>query len=90
MAENVKATDVVKLFQKAYDEKWGYIWGASGQIHTQAAQDQATRAQTKKYGAKWVGKRVADCSGLFTWVDRKSTIPEALCLTAAKSLLFCQ
>ena len=41
MAGNVKAADVVKLFQKAYDEKWGYIWGASGQIHTQAAQDQA-------------------------------------------------
>ena len=43
MAGNVKAADVVKLFQKAYDEKWGYIWGASGQIHTQAAQDQAHR-----------------------------------------------
>ena len=71
MAATVRVQDVIALFRKAYAEKWGYIWGASGQIHTQAAQDQATRAQTKKYGQQWVGKRVADCSGLFTWAYKQ-------------------
>ena len=71
MAATVRVQDVIALFRKAYAEKWGYIWGASGQIHTQAAQDQATRAQTKKYGQQWVGERVADCSGLFTWAYKQ-------------------
>ena len=71
MAATVQAQDVIALFRQAYNEKWGYIWGASGQIHTQAAQDQATRAQTKKYGQQWVGKHVADCSGLFTWAYKR-------------------
>ncbi len=71
MAATVQAQDIITLFRQAYKEKWGYIWGASGQIHTQAAQDQATRAQTKKYGQQWVGKRVADCSGLFAWAYKQ-------------------
>ncbi len=71
MAAAVQAQDIITLFRQAYREKWGYIWGASGQIHTQAAQDQATRAQTKKYGQQWVGKRVADCSGLFAWAYKQ-------------------
>lgn len=58
---------LIGKFQYALDNKFGYIYGASGQIWTQAKQDAATREQTVKYGQKWVGKMVADCSGLFTW-----------------------
>lgn len=58
---------LIELFQKALNEHWGYIWGASGEIWTQAKQDAATREMTVKYGQKWVGRRVADCSGLFSW-----------------------
>ena len=50
-----------------YQEGWGYIWGASGQLWTVEAQAQATREQTVKYGKKWIGKRVVDCSGLVLW-----------------------
>lgn len=59
--------DLVNTALQAYEEKWGYIWGKSGQVWTQANQDAATRDMTVKYGQKWVGKRVADCSGLFVW-----------------------
>ena len=48
-------------------EHWGYIWGTRGQVWTQAQQDKATREMTRKYGQRWVGKRVADCSGLIKW-----------------------
>lgn len=51
--------------------KWGYIWGGTGQVHTQRAQDSATRAQTIRYGQQWVGRRVADCSGLFWWAYKQ-------------------
>lgn len=71
MAKTVNVLDVISLFRQAYAEKWGYIWGGTGQIHTQKAQDNATRAQTKRYGQKWVGRRVADCSGLFYWAYKQ-------------------
>lgn len=71
MAATVKASALLPYVKKAYAEKWGYIWGGSGQVHTQAAQDSATREQTIKWGQKWVGKRVADCSGLFSWAYKQ-------------------
>lgn len=63
----IPARDLVNTAMTAYEEKWGYIWGKSGQVWTQANQDAATRPMTVKYGQKWVGKRVADCSGLFVY-----------------------
>jgi len=62
---------LIALFQQALDEKWGYIWGASGQVWTQAKQNAATREMTIKYGSKWIGRRVADCSGLFVWAYKQ-------------------
>lgn len=64
-------------FQMALNDKWGYIWGTSGEEWTaakQAALEKTTdgdRAQGRKYGKKWIGHMVADCSGLFTWAFRK-------------------
>ena len=67
----ISATDLITLFRQALDEGWGYIWGKSGQTWTQANQDAATRDMTVKYGSKWVGRRVADCSGLFVWAYKQ-------------------
>lgn len=64
--------DLVNTAMQAYEEKWGYIWGKSGQVWTQANQDNATRDMTVRYGQKWVGKRVADCSGLFVFAFREN------------------
>lgn len=63
----VKARDLIALFRRALDERWGYIWDGRGQIWTQEMQDKATREMTVQYGQRWVGRRVADCSGLFVW-----------------------
>lgn len=67
----INANDLIAKFQYALDNGWGYIWGRSGQVWTQAAQDAATRAQTKSYGQQWVGHRVADCSGMFVWAYKQ-------------------
>lgn len=67
----IKIRALVNLALQAYEEKWGYIWGKSGQVWTQANQNAATRDMTVKYGQKWVGKRVADCSGLFVWAFKQ-------------------
>ena len=63
----ITAQALIAKFQFALDQKWGYIWGGTGQTWTQAKQDAATRSMTIKYGSRWIGKRVADCSGLFSW-----------------------
>lgn len=63
----IKADDLIRLWKRALNEGWGYIWGAYGQVWTQAKQNAATRETTIKYGSKWIGKTVADCSGLGYW-----------------------
>lgn len=64
----IPAWKLLRLARQAADEKWGYIWGESGGVWTKAKQQKATREQTQKYGKKWIGKRVADCSGLLVWM----------------------
>ena len=67
----INASDLVAKFQYALDNKWGYIWGTAGIKWTQAAQNAATRETTVKYGQRWVGSYVADCSGLFSWAFKQ-------------------
>ena len=67
----IQAKDLIALFQKALDEKWGYIYGQAGSLWTEAKQKAATREQTVKYGRKWIGHYVADCSGMFSWAFKK-------------------
>ena len=66
----VPAEELVRHCMRFYDEGWGYIYGAYGQIWTQAAQNRATDEQTIKYGQQWVGKHVIDCSGVW-WLAMK-------------------
>ena len=73
----IQASDLVERFQYALNNKWGYIWGTAGDKWTQAKQTaiekttDAERAQARKYGSKWIGHYVADCSGLFKWAFAK-------------------
>ncbi len=67
----ITPSDLIALFQQALNNKWGYIWGAYGQTWTAAKQRAATREMTVKYGAKWIGHRVADCSGLVYWAMKQ-------------------
>ena len=73
----IKAVKLIELFRQALAEVWGYIWGQSGTMWTEQDQENlekttdSDRAQGRKYGAKWIGHRVADCSGLFSWAFKK-------------------
>lgn len=71
MADKIKAAALIEDFRLPLREKWGYIWGKSGQVWTRASQDAATRDMTVQYGAKWIGRKVADCSGLFVWAYKR-------------------
>lgn len=68
---------LVGKFRYALDNKWGYIWGTAGVKWTKEKQadlektTDSDRANGRKYGSKWIGHMVADCSGLFKWAFRQ-------------------
>lgn len=65
--------------QKVYiplQEGWGYIWGTCGQTWTASSKisssaPASSKTNAAKYGSKWYGKRVTDCSGLLYWAARQ-------------------
>ena len=67
----ITTSALIEKFQYALDNDWGYIYGQSGDVWTAAKQKAATRETTVKYGSKWIGHRVADCSGLFSWAFKE-------------------
>lgn len=70
----MKAKDFIAEILIPYNEGWGYIWGMYGQLWTEAMQKKGSRQNndmTQKYGRKWIGKRVIDCSGMHYWAAQQ-------------------
>lgn len=69
----IKRDAIIADFQHMLDGKWGYIFGTSGQILTEAEYQKKAEKypMAKKYGKKWIGHHVADCSGAFVWAYRQ-------------------
>lgn len=73
----VLASDLIAKFQYAVDNHWGYIWGTAGVLWTEKDQDKMdkttsdTYEKARKYGRKWIGHTVSDCSGMFTWAFKE-------------------
>lgn len=65
MASLIPAKDLIHDFQSYYDAGDGYIAGTSGETWTAEKQARATDAMAKKYGERWIGHKVEDCSGAF-------------------------
>jgi len=68
---------LIAKFEQALADKWGYIWGTAGETWTAAKQAElekttdADRKNSREYGSKWIGHKVADCSGLFSWAFKQ-------------------
>lgn len=67
----IPVKEIYPYLEMMLKDKWGYIWGKSGQIWTQANQDAATDTMAVKYGQKWVGHHVVDCSGVIVYIWKK-------------------
>ena len=69
------ADEALKIY--ALKPQAGYIWGKAGVLWTAKMQENlnkttdADRAMGRKYGKKWIGHRVWDCSGLTSDCGRK-------------------
>ena len=86
MAENtimIQPERLIDLFREAVNDQWGYIYGETHRMWTEALQkkyveqynsdpvkwkDHETSA---KLGSKWVGHWVTDCSGIFAWAFKE-------------------
>lgn len=79
----IEASALCAHFEEAYANGWGYIYGTAGVVWT-ASRQSALQAKyaadpagnsnlrySATYGSKWIGKHVADCSGLFAWAFRE-------------------
>lgn len=71
----IKASELIREFQTALDDHWGYIYGIKHAMWSQARQDAYVKAYSDdpdrelscELGSKWIGHWVTDCSGLFAW-----------------------
>lgn len=73
---------LVKYAEKAYSEKWGYVWGTFGQILTDNLLNQKLKQYPKGVGnyisfirSNWLGRRTADCIGLikaYLWFNEST------------------
>lgn len=69
--KTITPQSLIEKFKYALDNKWGYILNKAGVLWTQKMQNETTNEQAKLYGQQWVGRYVADCSGLFSWAFSK-------------------
>ena len=71
----IKAQDLINGFKKSLDDKWGYIYGMTHEAWTTVKQEayereyagDPDRENSCKYGVRWAGHWVTDCSGLFRY-----------------------
>lgn len=68
----ITARNIIDLFQRMYADGWGYIPATAGILWTQAKQDATTDKMARKYGQRWVGHMVCDCSGAFVYAYHKN------------------
>ena len=67
----IPVTGIIADFKKMLADKWGYIPATAGILWTKGRQNATQNAMAKKYGSKWIGHMVADCSGAFVYAYRQ-------------------
>lgn len=67
------AAGLVEHVKKCLEDGWGYVYGSIGQTCTESLLDQCAArypannlagGAMRKAGEKWIGRKVADCSGI--------------------------
>lgn len=83
---SVTGTQIARTVLTALDRKGGYIFGQSGATWTQSKQKNLEKKYNSnpeayadykgsaKYGSKWIGHPVWDCSGLCRWAMKQHGI----------------
>lgn len=64
----IPVSKVYEYLEEMLSDKWGYIYGTAGKLWTEQAQKSATNDMAIKYGKKWIGHMVTDCSGVMVYI----------------------
>lgn len=73
----IEVAKLIEVFVYVLSLNAGYIWGTAGVAWTKKRQEQinnttaAKYEQARKYGSKWIGHIVFDCSGLFVYAFKQ-------------------
>lgn len=75
----ISSAALIAKFQEALNDKYGYIYGKTHDLWSAAKQkayneekkDDSNCQNSIKYGSKWYGHYVTDCSGLFAWAFKQ-------------------
>ena len=88
MPEKIPVRGLYAHLDKMLADHWGYIWGTAGKLWTAQLQANPPDDMAKKYGERWIGHMVADCSGVMVYIWRQYglTIPHGSNSIARKSV----
>lgn len=88
MPEKIPVRGLYAHLDKMLDDHWGYIWGTAGKLWTAQLQADPPDDMARRYGARWIGHMVADCSGVMVYIWRQYglTIPHGSNSIARKSV----
>lgn len=76
----IPVNDLFAYLEMMLREDWGYIWGTAGVMWTAEKQkrledtysvDDLNRGKSVRYGSKWIGHTVTDCSGVLVYIGLK-------------------
>lgn len=71
MSKKIPVAGLYTYCDQMLRDQWGYIWGTAGVLWTESRQSTVTDETAQKYGSKWIGHMVADCSGVPVYIWRQ-------------------
>lgn len=71
MIKKIPVSGLYKYCEMMLRDRWGYILGTAGIEWTEARQKATENEMAQKYGSRWIGHKVADCSGVMVYIWRQ-------------------
>lgn len=68
MTKKIPVSALYSNCEMMLHDKWGYIWGTAGILWTEARQKATDNEMAQKYGSRWIGHMVTDCSGVMVYI----------------------
>lgn len=71
MPQKIPVSALYRFCKMMLRDHWGYIWGTAGIRWTEDRQKATDNEMARKYGDRWIGHVVADCSGVMVYIWRQ-------------------
>lgn len=71
MSNKIPVSELYRYLQMMLDDHWGYIWGTAGILWTEKRQAATDNEMAQRYGKRWIGHMVTDCSGVLVYIYKQ-------------------